>query len=54
MTEDQIERAVERRMDSLDRQLLTGALSQAAYDKATRDMDAWAATQLTFHIAGFA
>jgi hypothetical protein len=44
-TEDQIEREVERRMDALDRRLMRGALTQAAYDEAIRALDAWSRAQ---------
>jgi hypothetical protein len=42
MTEDQIERRVERMMDALDAQLMSGALTQREYDNNVRDLDAWA------------
>jgi hypothetical protein len=45
MTEEQIERVVERRMDSLDRQLMNGQLSQADYDILVQELDAWASRQ---------
>jgi hypothetical protein len=45
MTEEQIERIVERRMDSLDRQLMNGQLSQADYDILVQELDAWASRQ---------
>ena len=45
MTEDQIERAVERRMDALDRHLMSGELSQAKYDLAVCELDEWAEEQ---------
>lgn len=44
-TEDHIERAVERRMNGLDDALLSHALTQAAYDKAVKDLDDWAQTE---------
>jgi hypothetical protein len=46
MTEDQIERAVERLIDSLDQQFLTSNMTQAAYDAAMREIDQWAEQQL--------
>jgi hypothetical protein len=42
MTEDQIERRVERMMDHLDRLLLAGQMPQQDYDAAVKDLDAWA------------
>jgi hypothetical protein len=42
MTEDQIERRVERMMDHLDRVFLTGQMTQADYDAAVKDLNAWA------------
>ena len=42
MTEDQIERRVERFIDHLDRVFLAGEISQDDYDKAIRDVAAWA------------
>jgi hypothetical protein len=46
MTEDQIERRVERMMDALDAQLMSGALTQGEYDSNVRDLDAWAEAKL--------
>lgn len=46
MTEDQIERAVERRMDVLDRHLMSGELSSERYTLAVCELDEWAAEQL--------
>jgi hypothetical protein len=45
MTEEQIERQVEIRMDRLDRQLMNGGLSQNSYDMAVEDLDKWASVQ---------
>jgi hypothetical protein len=42
MTEEQIERRVEKMTDSLDRQLMAGALSQKDYDAAMKELAAWA------------
>lgn len=42
MTEEQIERRAEREMDRLDKQLLSGALTQAEYDEEVRELDRWA------------
>jgi len=41
MTEDWIERRVERMMDHLDRVYLNGGMTQDDYDKAVRDLDEW-------------
>ena len=41
MTEDWIERRVERMMDHLDRVYLNGDMMQDDYDKAVRDLDEW-------------
>lgn len=45
MTEDQIERRVERMVDHLDALLLAGELSQRDYDSNMRDLDRWAEAQ---------
>lgn len=45
MTEEQIERRVESRMDSLDARLMSGRLSQAEYDAETRKLSRWADEQ---------
>ncbi len=45
MTEDQIERKVERFVDHLDRAFTAGQIDQAAYDSAMRDIDDWARAQ---------
>lgn len=42
LTDEQIERRVERMMDDMDRRLLAGLLSQTAYDKEVKDLDRWA------------
>ena len=41
MTEDQIERCVESRMDSFDHMFMSGRLSQAEYDAKVKELDAW-------------
>jgi len=46
VTEDQIERAVERRMDVLDRHLMSGELTTDRYMLAVCELDEWAAEQL--------
>jgi hypothetical protein len=45
MTEDQIERRVERVMDALDARLMSGKLSQADYDWEVVSLDKWASQQ---------
>jgi len=40
--EERIERWVERRMDQLDRQLMSGKLTQPEYDHWVRDLNAYA------------
>ena len=45
MTEEQIERHVERKIDALDRLFLAGGYTQPEYDAAIRAVDAWAAEQ---------
>jgi hypothetical protein len=42
MTEDQIERRVEKMMDHLDRVFMAGGMSQESYDQAVRSLDEWA------------
>ncbi len=39
MTEDQIERRAERRMDALDREYLAGGLSEAEYQRGVDAID---------------
>jgi hypothetical protein len=45
LTEDQIERRVESRMNSLDARLMNGSLTQAEYDKETHALNQWAEAQ---------
>lgn len=45
MTEDQIERRVERMMNHLDRVFLNGDISQSDYNKAVKDLSHWADSQ---------
>jgi cob(I)alamin adenosyltransferase len=47
MTEDQIERRVEKMMDHLDRVFLAGGMSQDSYDQAVRSLDQWAERKIT-------
>ena len=42
MTEDQIERKVERMMDHLDRLLIHGEITPKNYNLAARDLHQWA------------
>lgn len=45
MTEDQIERAVERKTDAVDALLMARKLSQAEYDSRMAEIAAWADQQ---------
>lgn len=45
MTEDQIERRIEKMVDALDRQFLAGAITQKQYDSNMADLDKWAEDQ---------
>jgi hypothetical protein len=45
LTEEQIERQAERWMDGLDRMLMSGKLTQAAYDLKARALARWADQQ---------
>ena len=45
MTESQIERRVERMIDSLDRQYLSSAMSEDAYRLRLKQIDQWAFEQ---------
>lgn len=42
MTEDQIERTVERKFDALDARYMRGELSTPAYEAESKAIDAWA------------
>lgn len=42
MTEDQVERRVEGKMDRLDRRFMGGRMLQDDYNKAVQDLNAWA------------
>ena len=42
MTESQIEMQVESKMNSLDRQLMSGSISEDQYDREVRKLDKWA------------
>jgi hypothetical protein len=41
MTEEQIERIAERKMDRLDARLMSGELSQAQYDAEVKALNQW-------------
>jgi hypothetical protein len=45
MTEDQIERAVERKVDALDAIFMAGTITQTEYDSRMRDISDWADRQ---------
>ena len=45
MTEDQIEVAVERRIDRLDDMLMRGEIDQKKYDREIIIVDKWASQQ---------
>ncbi len=45
MTEDQVERRVEKAIDRLDARLMSGLLSQADYDREMFTLDKWAARE---------
>lgn len=42
MTEDQIERAVERKTDNLDARFMNSKMSQAEYDEEMKEIQRWA------------
>lgn len=46
MTEDDLERRVEARMNHLDKLLMSGKLTQREYDQRVATLDAWAASEL--------
>lgn len=48
MTEEQIERQAERRLDALDRRFTASSsnMTQDQYDRAMKEIDAWAMAQL--------
>jgi hypothetical protein len=48
MTEDQIERAVERKVDSLDARFMAGTMTQSEYDAAMKAISAWADSEYRF------
>jgi hypothetical protein len=42
MSEDQIERAVERKVDQLDQRYQTGQIDERQYDAEMKKIDLWA------------
>jgi hypothetical protein len=48
MTEDQIERHVERMVDRLDRRFLNSSMSQAEYDSEMKQVSLWADAEYRF------
>ena len=53
MTEEQIERRVELRVDELDRAFLKGLLTQKQYDAGIRGIDIWALRELSVASRGY-
>ncbi len=45
MTEEQIERTIERAFDRYDAAFMAGRIDQAAYDTLTRELNIWADNQ---------
>lgn len=45
LTEEQIERMVERQIDRLDRHLLSNQITQEQYDRDIVSLDKWASQQ---------
>ena len=45
MTEDQIERRVEKMVDHLDRLYMSGQIDTKSYNSQMRDLDRWAESQ---------
>jgi hypothetical protein len=54
MTEDQVERAVERMFDALDARLMAGKLSQAEYDAEGMKIARWAYAVRGGRLPGYA
>ena len=52
MTEEQIERRAESRVDELDRAFLKGLLTQEQYNAGIRGIDVWALRELSRHTSG--
>lgn len=51
LTEDQIERHIELRMDRLDRKFMNSEMTQEEYDKRVKELDAWADQQFRDEVA---
>jgi hypothetical protein len=51
MTEDQIERRVEKMVDHLDRIFMAGLIDQASYDSQMADLQRWADRQYSWSAA---
>jgi hypothetical protein len=47
MTEKEIEREAERRMDTLDRHLLAGVITQLQYELSVHDLEKWSKEEYT-------
>lgn len=41
MTEEQIERIAERKMNRLDKELMNGSITQEEYNQEVRELDQW-------------
>lgn len=52
MTESQIEARAERMMDSLDRRLMAGRISDSDYQKQVKEIDAWVKDEMRFAVKG--
>jgi len=46
MTEEQIERIAERKMNRLDMELMNGTITQEEYEQEVRDLDQWTKEEL--------
>lgn len=46
MTEDMIERVIEREMNRLDKELLSGSITQEEYDCEVAELDKWSREEL--------
>lgn len=46
MTEDQIERIVEAKMNGLDRSYMAGNMTEAEYRQAIEELDRWSEREL--------
>ena len=45
LTEDQIERRIEKMVDNIDRRLMAGLMSPKDYDREMRDLREWERSQ---------